>query len=91
MGTSHVILVTNPLLVMNEESSDYDQDKWNISVASLSLLAATLCEGNNDRNYKLWNIGSTDKIYTPYAGAAGMLLQINGKFTMGNLKSSLLL
>jgi len=24
--------------------------------------------------------------YTPYAGAAGMLLHINGKFTMGNLK-----
>jgi hypothetical protein len=29
-------------------------------------------------------------IYTPYAGAAGMLLHINGKFTMGKLKSSLL-
>jgi hypothetical protein len=26
----------------------------------------------------------------PYAGAAGMLLHINGKFTMGKLKSSLL-
>ena len=29
-------------------------------------------------------------IYTPYAGAAGMLLRINGKFTMEKLKSSLL-
>jgi hypothetical protein len=28
-------------------------------------------------------------IYTPYAGAAGMLLHMNGKFTMGKLKSSL--
>jgi hypothetical protein len=27
---------------------------------------------------------------SPYAGAAGMLLHINGKFTMGKLKSSLL-
>jgi hypothetical protein len=27
------------------------------------------------------------RIYTPYAGAAGMLLHINGKFTMGKLKS----
>jgi hypothetical protein len=26
------------------------------------------------------------EIYTPYAGAAGMLLHINGKFTMGKLK-----
>ena len=34
------------------------------------------------------NIGSTEK-HTPYAGAAGMLLHINGKFTMGKLKSSL--
>jgi hypothetical protein len=29
-------------------------------------------------------------IYTPYAGAAGILLHINGKFTMEKLKSSLL-
>jgi hypothetical protein len=27
-------------------------------------------------------------IYTPYAGAAGMFLHINGKFTLGKLKSS---
>jgi hypothetical protein len=26
-------------------------------------------------------------IYTLYAGAAGMLLHINGKYTMGKLKS----
>jgi hypothetical protein len=26
------------------------------------------------------------EIYTPYAGAAGRLLHINGKFTMGKLK-----
>jgi hypothetical protein len=31
------------------------------------------------------------EIYTPYAGAAGMLLHINGMFTMGKLKSSLLI
>jgi hypothetical protein len=29
------------------------------------------------------------EIYTPYAGAARMLLQINGNFTMGKWKSSL--
>jgi hypothetical protein len=55
-----------------------------------SLLAATFYQGNPDRNHKLWNIVST-KRYTPYAGAAGMLLHINGKFTMGKSKSSLLL
>ena len=54
-----------------------------------SLLAATLYQGNPDRNHKLWNIVSTE-IYTPYAGAAGMLLHMNEKFTMGKLKSSLL-
>ena len=27
-------------------------------------------------------------MYTPYAGAAGMLLHINGKFTMGKVKLS---
>jgi hypothetical protein len=30
------------------------------------------------------------EIYTPYAGDAGMLLHINGKFTMGKLKLTLL-
>jgi hypothetical protein len=32
--------------------------------------------------------GFTYIIYTPYAGAAGILLHINGKFAMGKLKSS---
>ena len=45
--------------------------KWRLtsnlgSVAS--LLAATIYQGNPDRNHKLWNIVSTE-IYTPYAGA----------------------
>ena len=29
------------------------------------------------------------EIYTPYAGAAGMLLLRNGKFTIGKLKSTI--
>jgi hypothetical protein len=33
---------------------------------------------------------NNQKVYTPYAGAAGMLLHMNGQFTMGKLKSSLL-
>ena len=46
-----------------------------------SLLAATLYQGNLDRNHKLWNIVSSHflEIYTPYAGAAGMLLHIKWK------------
>jgi hypothetical protein len=36
-------------------------------------------------NHKLWHIISTE-IYTPYAGAAGMLLYINGKFTIGEIE-----
>ena len=56
-----------------------------------ALLAATLYQGNYARNHKLWNIISSEiYIYTPYAGAAGMLLHINGKFTMRKLQSSLL-
>ena len=56
-----------------------------------SLLAAILYQEHTDRNHKLWNIVSSEtEIYTPYAGAAGMLLHINGKFTMGKLKSSVL-
>ena len=53
-----------------------------------SLLTATLYQGNPDRNHMLWNIVSTERryIYTPYTGAAGMLLHINEKFTMEKLR-----
>ena len=54
-----------------------------------SLLAATLYQGNSDRNLKLWNIISTGRYILHIAGAAGMLLHINGKFIMRKLKSSL--
>jgi hypothetical protein len=53
------------------------------------LLAATLYQGNPDRNLKLWNIVSTGRYILHIAGAAGMLLHINGKFIMRKLKSSL--
>jgi hypothetical protein len=39
------------------------------------LLAATLYQGNHDRNHKLWNIGST-----------GGLLYLNGKFTKDEIE-----
>jgi hypothetical protein len=39
--------------------------------------------GNPDRIHNLWNIGSTERYIPPYAGAAVMFLQINGKFPMG--------
>jgi hypothetical protein len=50
------------------------------------LLAATLYQENPDRNHKLWNIVSTERYihFILHAGAAGMLLHMNGKFTMGN-------
>jgi hypothetical protein len=40
----------------------------------------TTCAGISDK----W------EVYTAYAAAAGMLLHINGKFTMGQSKSSIL-
>jgi hypothetical protein len=46
----------------------------------VKLLAASLYKGNPDRHHKLRDI----YIYI-YAGAVGMLLHINGKFTMGKL------
>ena len=55
-----------------------------------TLLASTIYQGNPDRNHTLWNVVSSDRLYTPYSGAAGMWLHINGKFTMGKFKSSLL-
>ena len=53
-----------------------------------SLLATTRYQKNPDRNHNLHKLGNivSSEIYTLYAGAAGMLLHINGKFTMGKLK-----
>ena len=39
------------------------------------------------QNKSLASIGKSPDIYTPYAGAAGMSVCINGKFTMGKLES----
>jgi hypothetical protein len=58
-------------------------------VLRLEIDSGSLYQGNHDRNHKLCNIGSTE-IYTLYSDAAGMMLQINRKSTMGNLRSSLL-
>jgi hypothetical protein len=49
-----------------------------------SFLAATLYEWNPDRNHRESDIYW--EIYNPYAGAAGILLHINRKFTIGKLK-----
>ena len=54
--------------------------------SSTSSLAATLYQGHHDRNPELYrkyrNIKSTERyILHNYVGAAGMLLQINGRFT----------
>jgi len=57
-----------------------------LSVASLST--TSFYQANLDRKHTLWNIVSTEiSIYAAYAGAAGMLLHINGKFTTAKLKS----
>jgi hypothetical protein len=48
-----------------------------------SLLAATLYQGD-PMNHKLWNIVSTQR----YILHIQMLLDINGKVTLGKLKSS---
>ena len=49
-----------------------------------SLFAATLYQGNHDRNYwQALEYRMNWEIYIPYAGAAGMSLHINRKFTMG--------
>jgi len=73
--------------VMKLSSDDFNLTTWiNILLVSSNHL------WKNDRNHKFWNIISTERYIhcTSYAGAAGMLLHINGKFTMGKLKSSLL-
>ena len=53
-----------------------------------SLQAATLYIGNHDEKSVLdWGIHTSN----PYASPAGMFLQRNRKFTIGRVKSSLVL
>jgi hypothetical protein len=68
--------VRDSKLSFSKFKTDIDSSKsWRLSPAKpigttcsvASLLAATFHQGNSDRNYKLWNIGSTE-IYTPCAG-----------------------
>jgi hypothetical protein len=44
------------------------------------LLAATLYQGNEDKNHKIWNMVSTDSSKVDI-----YISCINGKFTMGKL------
>jgi hypothetical protein len=54
-----------------------------------SLLAETL-DLDLDRIHNLWNIVSSERYILHMQDAGGMLLHINGKFTMGKLKPPLL-
>jgi hypothetical protein len=85
--------VRDSKLSFSKFKTDIDSSKsWRLSPAKpigttcsvASLLAATLHQGNSDRNYKLWNIGSTE-IYTPCAGDLGMLLHITESSQWENL------
>ena len=55
-----------------------------------TLQAATLSQGNYDKKPQVLEFWINRETYTPYAATAWMLLHMNGKFTMGKLKSSLL-
>jgi hypothetical protein len=55
-----------------------------------SLFAVTFYYGNPDRNHKFWNIALTERYILHMQGLLERLLHMNGKFTMGKLKSSLL-
>ena len=51
------------------------------------LLAATTHQGNSDKKYKLRNIVPGGDIYDD---TAGILLHLNGKFTVGKFRPFLL-
>jgi hypothetical protein len=51
------------------------------------LFATILYQGIPDGKDMIWNIISNGR-YTTYAALTGILLHINGKFTMGKSKSS---
>ena len=61
------------------------------TLGSIASLLAETIDLDLDRNHKLWNIVSYQRYILHMQDAGGMLLHINRKFTMGKLKSSLLL
>jgi hypothetical protein len=84
-------IAVNQVLVATVKfrSDDFNWTKRNSWFSS--FLVST-----NPPSRKFWYVPQTLEyrinweMYTPYAGAVVMLLHINGKFTMGKLKSSLL-
>jgi hypothetical protein len=69
---------------------NFQSDYFNLTIETLvlvaSLLAASLYQGNPAKKWYAVEYWINRDLYT---GAAGMLLHINGKFTMGKFKSSL--
>ena len=45
-----------------------------------------LIRSGHDGDHTVFDVMISCEIYTPYAGAAGILLHINGELTMGKLK-----
>ena len=93
-GTNPWLFVTQ-IFHYGQPSHDGDRKIFEVMTSTLpkgtigsvvSLLAATLYQGNPDRNHKHLEYCINCEISTPYAGASEMLLHMNGKFTMGKLK-----
>jgi hypothetical protein len=92
-GTEPWSLVTQ--IFLNDQPSHggdrniFEVMTWTLPKGTLgsvaSLLAATLYQGNPDGNHKLWNIVSSERYILHM-----QVLYMNGKFTIGKLKSSLL-
>ena len=85
IAVNHVMVATVKL-----SKWDFNWTKWNPWFSSFLF-------STNPLSRKSWyapqalDYRINWEIYTPYAGAAVMVLHMNGKFTMRKLKSSLLL
>ena len=59
----HRYSIANNQVILSKTSDDINLTSMNLGSVS-SLLAATLYQGNPDRNHKLWNIGLTKYTYS---------------------------
>jgi hypothetical protein len=75
------------MVTVNFRCGDFNLTNWNSWFVSFLVSCKEILIGTTSSGMEY---GIIREIYTPYAGASGILLHINGKFTMGKLKSSLL-
>ena len=85
-----ISITTNGEYPWSIVKQSFRSDYFNFITKNLSLLAATLYHGNHviKAQFRISNIGSTERGIYYICRCAWMLLDIHGKFTIGKVRTT---